>query len=189
MNNAVIPPNYGIQKSTLNIADDGTYIAGGSIRNTPPTIVLSYTAFWDITRIFASPTHFYYVGVLNPDTAAFCNIFYGGTDGSVITPLPNTGAGLNNNVLDATFDPSGNIWYTAINLASDGVSSYGLYKYVLTDASNGYIESGTNLGTSYSGTTLTGHIPTKGLVIIDDKGNGYYNAEDDVYMTKPYYTY
>jgi hypothetical protein len=187
--NSVTNTPYGILNAALTIDDNASYTGGGDVRNQTPTTVLSYTSFYDITRIFTTATTFYYVGVSNQFTGNYYNIYYGGSSGSSFTAVTGTTASTTRNVMDATSDPSGNIWFTMIDNTNFSIV-YTLNKFVLTNASNGSITYTQTLATQAGiGGNVIGHIPTRGIVIVDDKGNGYYSASDDVYMLKPYYTY
>jgi len=184
MNSVTYTP-YGILNAALTIGDQGPYNGGGDLRNQDPTTVLASSAFNDIGRIFTSSSNFYYVG-----RGTFSNIYYGGPTGSSFTAVTGTTASSNKNVVDATFDPAGNMWFTLYDTTTYSPSVYTLNKFVLSTPSNGTITYTRTLATvGYGGSPVVGHIPTKGIVIIDDKGNGYYGASDDIYQLNPYYTY
>jgi hypothetical protein len=144
----------------------------------------------DITRIINSPTtnNFYFIAGGAPYT-----IRYGGLTGSSFTQLTNLPSW--NELLDITFDPLGNLWFTSYTTNLAGTSTYTLKKYIFTNPSNGVVTYTKTLGSIGSGgTPVVDYIPTKGIVIADDKGNGYFggcnsNSIQSVYITNPYYTY
>lgn len=143
-----------------------------------------------ITRIINSPTssNFYFIGGSSPYT-----IVYGGLTGSSYTELGNLPSW--NELLDITFDPFGNLWFTSYTTDLAGASTYTLKKYVFTNLSNGSVTYTKTLGSVGSGgTPVVGYVPSKGIVIADDKGNGYFGGYNStgvqsVYITNPYYTY
>jgi hypothetical protein len=143
-----------------------------------------------IGRIINSPTtnYFYFMSAGAPYT-----ILYGGLTGSSYTELSNLPSW--NDLYDITFDPLGNLWFTSVNIDLAGTGTYTLKKYVFTNESNGSVTYTKTLGTVGSGgSPVIGYIPTKGIVIADDRGNGYFggcnsNGVQSVYITNPYYTY
>lgn len=191
--------NIGIGPGSTSTQRKLLYTGGGGLTSTTLRFGTSNVLKTDgytvvngnsIGRIINSPTtnYFYFMSAGAPYT-----ILYGGLTGSSYTELSNLPSW--NDLYDITFDPLGNLWFTSVNLDLAGTGTYTLKKYVFTNESNGSVTYTKTLGTVGSGgSPVIGYIPYKGIVIADDKGNGYFGGYDSngvqsVYVTNPYYTY
>ena len=150
------------------------------------------------TTIACSPTtnFFYYIvgGLSNivlagKNSTVTSNITLSNTDpiGYTIVKPPSGGDSFSN--ADITFDPYGNLWISGkINFAGSPPTIpssvvYTLSKFTFSDS------NGSNGAVTYTQTLA--NPPSKGLVILDATGNGYYSSttSNGVFMTQPYYTY
>jgi hypothetical protein len=191
--------NIGIGPGSTSTQRKLLYTGAGGLTSTTLRFGTSNTLKTDtytvvnsgsISRIINSPTtnNFYFIADGSPYT-----IRYGGLTGSSFTQLTNLPSW--NELLDITFDPLGNLWFTSYTTNLAGTSTYTLKKYIFTNPSNGVVTYTKTLGSIGSGgTPVVDYIPTKGIVIADDKGNGYFggcnsNSIQSVYITNPYYTY
>lgn len=188
------PGSTSTQRNLLYIGTNGK-LSNTTLRFTNSNLLRTsnYTEVNEnspILRIINSPTtnHFYFIAGSSPYT-----IRYGGLTGSSFTQLTNLPSW--NELLDITFDPFGNLWFTSYTTNLAGTSTYTLKKYIFTNPSNGVVTYTKTLGSIGSGgTPVVDYIPTKGIVIADEKGNGYFggcnsNSIQSVYITNPYYTY
>jgi hypothetical protein len=189
------PGSSSTQRKLLYIGQEDGYLSNTTLRFGSSNALKTdgYTQIntnAPILRIINSPTtnYFYFIAGSSPYT-----IRYGGLTGSSFTQLTNLPSW--NELLDITFDPLGNLWFTSYTTDLAGASTYTLKKYVFTNESNGSVTYTKTLGSVGSGgTPVVDYIPTKGIVIADDKGNGYFggcnsNGIQSVYITNPYYTY
>jgi hypothetical protein len=189
------PGSSSTQRKLLYVGQEDGYVSNTTLRFGSSNVLKTdgYTVVntnGPISRIINSPTtnYFYFMGGSSPYT-----ILYGGSTGSSYTELSNLPSW--NELLDITCDPLGNLWFTSYTTNLAGTRTYTLKKYVFTNGSNGSVTYTKTLGTIGSGgTPVVDYIPTKGIVIADGKGNGYFGGcnsseSQSVYITNPYYTY
>jgi hypothetical protein len=185
----------GSYQATLDVDTNGILTGLSSTSMNTGNIGLPTSYGMDqATTIACSPTtnFFYYIvpGVSNvilagKNTTVTSNIKLSNTDpiGYTIVKPPTGGDSIT--LADITCDPYGNLWISGkIDfIGPPSTTVYTLSKFTFSDA------SGSNGAVTYTQTLA--NPPSKGLVILDATGNGYYSSttSNGVFMTQPYYTY
>ena len=168
------------------------YVEAADSKVYTTTIILDGLAFyWEgaskirddttVNKIFSSPGgDIYYVSV----EGGISTIRFGGSDGASftqLTGLPGTiGSGNVDYITTAEFDPSGNLWMSGSNI-NNSITTYFLKKYVFN--------SGSKTAGSVTSTQTIDNAPSRGLLITNSSGDGYYSSANGIYYTnsKPYY--